>query len=38
VILEDHELFIEARGIELRIPRPFEAFESADSLVNASVY
>jgi hypothetical protein len=38
VILEDHEFFLKTRGVELRILRPFEAFEAAHGLVNASIH
>ena len=36
MILEEHQFFLEARG-ELRVLGPFEAFEAAHGLVNASV-
>ena len=38
MILEKHELLIEARGIELRILGPLEAFEATYGLVNASIH
>jgi hypothetical protein len=38
VILEKRELLIEARGIEVRILGPLEAFEATYGLVNASIH
>ena len=38
MILEKHELLIEARGIELRILGPLEAFQATDGLVNTSIH
>jgi hypothetical protein len=38
VVLEEHELFVEGRGIELQVLGPFEAFEAADGLVDTSIH
>ena len=38
MVFEDHKFFIEARGIELRVLGPFEAFEPAHGFVNASIH
>src|ERR1700722_1283051 len=38
MILENHELFVDARRIELRIFGPLEAFQATYGLVNASIH
>jgi hypothetical protein len=38
MVLEEHEFFIEARGIELQIPGPFEAFEATHGFINTSIH
>jgi hypothetical protein len=38
MILKEHAFFIEARGIEMRVVCPLEAFEAADGLINASIH
>lgn len=38
VVLEERQLLIEARGIEMRVLGPFEAFESTRRVVDASIH
>jgi hypothetical protein len=38
MILKEHQFFVKARGIELQILGPFEAFEPAYRSVNSSVH
>jgi hypothetical protein len=37
VVLEERQLFIEARRIKRRVFGPFETFQPADGFVNASI-